>query len=175
MQFATLFDAFGVSSLDREETTPTKRTKFKEEVFGHDVTSEKDRDEEVAIIPEERKITKREVKEFITKVYRKDGMNAVWSVLDHRIKKKLLGMCNKTASNVQNFFDDFFTSPEKLLSVLAVLFVLIILLDISGNKKSAEPTCFPPQFQMPQNFQLPQQFQMYQMPQQHFSNPINLQ
>ena len=96
-------------------------------------------------------------------------------MMDDRIKKKLLGMCNKSARGVKSFFEDIFTSPEKMLAILAVLFVIIILLDISQPKAPEVPRVnIPEQFYYPQQ-QMPQ---MPQMPQMYYAaggysvNPI---
>ena len=188
MQFATLMDAFGVNSLETGDKKPAnKRTTFQDKVFGEDVEDADTKDVEppILVIPEDRKITKREVQEFIADTYRKKGMNAVWNMMDDRIKKKILGMCNKSASGVKSFFEDIFTSPEKMLAILAVLFVIIILLDISQPKKVEMPRVnmqnmaeqfYYPQQQMPQMSQMPQ---MPQMPQVYYAagysaNPVSL-
>ena len=184
MQFATLMDAFGVNSLeDAGKKSENKRTTFQDKVFGEDV---EDADTKVVeppilVIPEDRKITKREVQEFIADAYRKKGINAVWNMMDVRIQKKILGMCNKSASNIKGFFEDIFTSPEKMLAILAVLFVIIILLDISQPKKVEIPRVnmqnMAEQFYYPQQ-QMPQMSQMPQMPQMYYAagysvNPVN--
>lgn len=184
MQFATLMDAFGVSSLETgDKKTASKRTVFEDKVFGEDVEESDTKDVEppITIIPEDRKITKREVQEFIADTYRKKGINAVWNMMDDRIKKKILGMCNKSARNVTGFFEDIFTSPEKMLAILAVLFVIIILLDISQPKKVDIPkVTMAEQFYYPQQMpQMPQMQPMSQMPQMYYAaggysvNPVN--
>ncbi len=177
MQFASIFDAFGVNSLETGEKSPaSKRTAFQDKVFGEDV---EDADKvgvepPVMVIPEDRKITKKEVQEFISNAYRKKGLNAVWNLMDSRVKRKIIGMCNKSVSNIKGFFEDIFTSPEKMLAILAVLFVIIILLDISQPKKVEIPVMnMAEQFYYPQH-QMPQ---MPQMPQVYYagysSNPIS--
>ena len=186
MQFATLMDAFGVNSLETGEKKPvSKRTAFQDKVFGEDVedADTKDVDPPILVIPEDRKITKLEVQEFIADTYRKKGISAVWNMMDARVKKKILGMCNKSASNIKGFFDDIFASPEKMLAILAVLFVIIILLDISQPKKVVEiPRVnmqnMAEQFYYPQ--QMPQMPQMQQMPPQMYyaagysTNPVRI-
>ena len=175
MQFATLFDAFGVDSLETgEKKSDSKRTKFQDKVFGEDVgdSDKTDIEPPIMIIPEDRKITKREVQEFLADAYRKKGINGVWNMMDSRMQKKLLGMCNKSASNIKGFFDDIFTSPEKMLAILAVLFVVIILLDMSQHK-AAEVSRVNMQAEQ---FYYPQQ----QMPQVYYAtgysaNPVQLQ
>jgi hypothetical protein len=102
-------------------------------------------------------------------------------MMDARVKKKILGMCNKSANNIKGFFDDIFTSPEKMLAILAVLFVIIILLDISQPKAVEVPRVnmqnMAEQFYYPQQSQMPQ---MQQMPPHVYyaagysSNPVNL-
>lgn len=179
MQFATLFEAFGVDSLEKEvkmkrPESEAKRTKFEEQIFGEDVedADEKDVEPPIMVIPEDRKITKREVQEFISNAYRKKGITAVWNMMDRRIQTKILGMCNKSASNIKGFFDDIFTSPEKMLAILAVLFVIIILLDLSKPKAVEIPrAAMPEQFYYPQ--QMPQMPQMYYAPPGYSANPIN--
>ena len=175
MQFATLMDAFGVDSLEPEQKKPaSNRTKFQDKVFGEDVDDADKTDVEppIMVIPEDRKITRREVQEFIGDAYRKQGINAVWNMMDDRIKKKLLGMCNKSARGVKSFFEDIFTSPEKMLAILAVLFVIIILLDISQPKAPEVPRVnIPEQFYYPQQ-QMPQMPQMYYAAGGYSVNPI---
>ena len=181
MQFATLMDAFGVNSLEDVGKKPAnKRTTFQDKIFGEDVdvADVKDVEPPIMVIPEERKITKLEVQEFIADAYRKKGINAVWNMMDVRIQKKLLGMCNKSANNIKGFFDDIFTSPEKMLSILAVLFVIIILLDISQPTKVDVPRVNMQN--MAEQFYYPQQMpQMPQMPQMYYAaggysvNPVN--
>lgn len=181
MQFATLMDAFGVNSLEDVGKKPaSKRTAFEDKVFGEDVEDAdiKDVEPPIMVIPEDRKITKREVQEFIADAYRKKGINAVWNMMDVRIQKKILGMCNKSASGIKGFFEDIFTSPEKMLAILAVLFVIIILLDISQpkapevqrvNMQNMAEQFYYPQQQMPQ---MPQMPQMYYAAGGYSVNPI---
>lgn len=181
MQFATLMDAFGVNSLEPEQKKPDiKRAVFQDKVFGEDVKEADGMGVEppLMVIPEDRKISKKEVQEFIADTYRKKGINAVWNMMDVRIQKKLLGMCNKSAKGVMSFFEDIFTSPEKMLAIMAVLFVIIILLDISHPKKIEIPRVNMPN--MTEQFYYPQQMpQMPQMPQMYYAaggysvNPIN--
>jgi len=182
MQFATLMDAFGVNSLEDVGKKPaSKRTAFEDKVFGEDVEDSdiKDVEPPIMVIPEDRKITKREVQEFIADAYRKKGINAVWNMMDVRVQKKILGMCNKSASGIKGFFEDIFTSPEKMLAILAVLFVIIILLDISQpkapevqrvNMQNMAEQFYYPQQQMPQ---MPQMPQMYYAAGGYSVNPVN--
>ena len=182
MQFATLLDAFGVDSLETGVKKPANnRTAFEEKVLGEDVedAGNKDMEPPIMVIPEDRKITKREVQEFIANMYRKKGIHAVWNIMDSRIKKKLLGMCNKSTRGVTSFFEDIFTSPEKMLAMLAVLFVIIILLDISQPKKvemsrinmqNMAEQLYYPQHQMPQ---MPQMPQMYYATGGYSVNPVS--
>lgn len=177
MQFATLFDAFGVHSLEKEvKKSDSNRTAFEDKIFGEEAKEETD-EEPVSFIPEERKITKIEVKEFIANAYKKNGINAIWDLMDPRVKRKLIHMCQQSARSAKNFFDDLFTSPEKMLAILGLLFVVIILLDIGGKKKEIVPEpmhypTFPPQYQ---HYFAPQMPSQMQMPTQLYSvNPINL-
>jgi hypothetical protein len=182
MQFATLMDAFGVNSLETGVKKPeNKRTAFESQVFGEDIEDADTKDVEppIMVIPEDRKITKREVQEFLADAFRKKGIDGVWNMMDARIKKKILGVCNNSARGVKSFFEDIFTSPEKMLAILAVLFVIIILLDISQPKAPEVPRInmqnmaeqfYYPQQQMPQ---MPQMPQMYYAP-GYGGNPVNL-
>jgi len=178
MQFATIMDAFGVQSLEKEIKKPNSdRTAFEDKIFGEEAKEEID-EEPISFIPEERKITKMEVKKFIANAYKKNGINGIWELLDPRVKRKIINMCKQSAQSAKNFFDDLFTSPEKMLAILGLLFVVIILLDIGGNKKEViapEPmqySMFPPQYQQ---YFAPQMQMPPQMPTQLYSvNPINL-
>jgi len=176
MQFATLFDAFGVDSLETGgKKSANKRTAFENKIFGEDV-DKTDVEPPIMVIPEDRKITKREVQDFLADAYRKKGINGVWNMMDSRMQKKLLGMCNRSASGIKGFFEDIFTSPEKMLAILAVLFVIIILLDISKPKAPEVPRVnmqnMAEQFYYPQ--QKPQMSQMYYAA-GYSGNPIQLQ
>lgn len=177
MQFATLMDAFGVNSLEDVGKKPaSKRAAFEDKIFGEDVEDAdiKEVEPPIMVIPEDRKITKREVQEFIADAYRKKGINAVWNMLDVRIQKRIVGMCNESARGVSGFFEDIFTSPEKMLAILAVLFVVIILLDISQAKMPEVPRVNMPnmeQFYYPQQ-QIPQMPQMYYAAGGYHVNPI---
>ena len=177
MQFATIMDAFGVDSLDNGPARAGKRKKF-EDVPGEDVddVDTKDTDPPITVIPEDRKITKREVQEFIANTYRKGGMPAVWNMLDSRVQERILWSCKQSAVDVKGFFEDLFASPEKLLAILAVLFVVIILLDTSQGKKDMPKMqeCYYPQMQVPQMHVPQMQVPQMQVPQMYTVNPINL-
>ena len=77
-------------------------------------------------------------------MYTKGGLKKVWSLLDPRIRKKFVAMCNKTAKNTQKWFEDLMTSPEKLLIILAVIFVLIVLLDSTSPKPEVQVQTYRP-------------------------------
>lgn len=137
MYYCSISEAFGVDSLEKpqkdvpKQTTKVERVKFPTELVGDD---NDDTDEELpTMIPEERKITSVEVKRYISDMYTKEGMAKVWELIDPRIRKKLLSACKSSLTNTRKWFDDIFSSPEKLLVILAILFVLILLLD--SNKK----------------------------------------
>ena len=157
MFFASINEAFGVDSLEKTDEEVAKyrpktmktervtvdRTKFPtKEMVGEDV-SDDDSYEIPNVIPEERKITDLEVRRHISKMYTKGGLKKVWSLLDPKIRKKILAMCNKTAKDTQKWFDDLMTSPEKLLVILAVIFVLIVLLD-STSKPEVQVQAYRP-------------------------------
>jgi hypothetical protein len=167
MQFATISEAFGVDSLENNDRKPAKRTAFGDKIFGEDIedADAKDVEPPIMVIPEDRKITQREVREFLTNTYRQKGIRGVWNMFDLRIKRKLLGMCNKQVNAISGFFEDLFTSPEKMLAVLAVLFVVIILLDVSKTKV---PEAAAPRYH-------PAEQMYYQQPQQYYYsvNPIS--
>jgi len=166
MQFATISEAFGVDSLENVDKKPAKRTAFGDKIFGEDVedADAKDVEPPIMVIPEDRKITQREVREFLANTYRQKGIKGVWSMFDSRIKRKLLGMCSKPVNAISGFFEDLFTSPEKMLAILAVLFVIIILLDVSKTKVPEAAPRFHPADQM-----------YYQQPQQYYYsvNPVS--
>jgi hypothetical protein len=162
MYYASISEAFGVDSLDAKPetapkaTTKVERTKFLEKVMGEDVqdTDSMDVEPVLTIIPEERKLSKFEVKKYVSEVYTKEGINAIWKLLDTRVQKQILGMCKNSVTNAQKFFDDIFTSPEKMLVILAGLFILIILLDVSQNKTdTASRPMMSEQLYYPQYYQ----------------------
>ena len=140
MYYCSISEAFGVDSLEKPQepktTTKVERVKFPSELVGDD--NGDDNEDLPTMIPEERNITSLEVKRYISDMYTKQGIDSVWKLIDPRIRKKLLSACKASMANTRKWFDDIFTSPEKLLVILAMLFVLILLLD-SGNKKEMTP------------------------------------
>ncbi|AGE56384.1 hypothetical protein PBCVNEJV1_669L [Paramecium bursaria Chlorella virus NE-JV-1] len=163
MFYASLSEAFGVDSLEKTVETPKRTTKVERVKFPADlVTPEEDDDDVPTMIPEERKITSLEVKKYLRDVYKKQGVKKVWNMLDPRIQKKILESCNKSIDSTKKWFDDILTSPEKLLILLAMLFVFILLLDSTSKKAEAPVSSFRPD----------QQYFYY--PQQFSSQPIDL-
>jgi hypothetical protein len=167
MFYATIDEAFGVNSLEKpqEEVVPKKTTKvervrFPTELVGENADDDDD-DDIPTMIPEDRKITSLEVKNYLSKVYTKQGMKKVWELLDPKIKRKILLSCKSSIQNTQKWFDDILTSPEKLLIILAILFVLILLLDSSSKKAEAPAASYRPE-------------QYYYHPQQQFNTPVEL-
>jgi hypothetical protein len=146
MNYCSISEAFGVDSLEKPQndapktTTKVERVKFPRELVGDD--NGDDTEDLPTMIPEERKITSLEVKRYISDMYTKHGMEKVWKLIDPRIKKKLLSACKSSMVNTRKWFDDIFSSPEKLLVILAILFVLILLLD-SGKKTEMTPSYRP--------------------------------
>ena len=146
MYYCSISEAFGVDSLEKPQndapktTTKVERVKFPRELVGDD--NGDDTEDLPTMIPEERKITSLEVKRYISDMYTKHGMEKVWKLIDPRIKKKLLSACKSSMVNTRKWFDDIFSSPEKLLVILAILFVLILLLD-SGKKTEMTPSYRP--------------------------------
>ena len=146
MYYCSISEAFGVDSLEKPQndapktTTKVERVKFPSELVGDD--NGDDTEDLPTMIPEERKITSLEVKRYISDMYTKHGMEKVWKLIDPRIKKKLLSACKSSMVNTRKWFDDIFSSPEKLLVILAILFVLILLLD-SGKKTEITPSYRP--------------------------------
>jgi len=165
MYYATLSEAFGVDSLEHEKTeipktkaTARKSFSFSDKVFGEDVEDSDvvDTDPPPVFVPTERTLSNSEVKKYISNLYKKDGLNAVWNLLDKRIQLRIMGMCKNMINEAKTFFDDIFTSPEKIMIILAVLFVIIILLD-SGKGKDTPQAPQVSQGYYPQQF-YPQQF-----------------
>jgi hypothetical protein len=166
MFFASISEAFGVDSLEKpkEEVVPRTTKKVERVRFPTELAGESADDDVYDIptmIPEDRKISALEVKEYLSNVYTKQGMKKVWELLDPKIKRKILSSCKSSIQNTQKWFDDILSSPEKLLIILAILFVLILLLD-SSSKKAEAPAAFRPE-------------QYYYYPQQQFANqPVEL-
>ena len=148
MYYCSISEAFGVDSLEKpqadapKKTTKVERVKFPSELVGTSSDSNDD-DELPTMIPEERKITSLEVKRYISEMYTKQGMAKVWELIDPRIRKKLLSACKSSMVNTKKWFDDIFSSPEKLLVILAMLFILILLLDSSSKKPESIPSYRP--------------------------------
>ena len=147
MYYCSISEAFGVDSLEKPQadapkaTAKVERVKFPSELIGDDNSG--DTDELPTMIPEERKITSLEVKRYISEMYTKQGMSKVWELIDPRIRKKLLSACKSSMVNTKKWFDDIFSSPEKLLVILAMLFILILLLDSSSKKPESIPSYRP--------------------------------
>ena len=165
MFFASINEAFGVDSLEKpKEEIPRTTTKVERVRFPTELVGENDDDDDDNIptmIPEDRKITSLEVKNYLSKVYTKQGMKKVWELLDPKIKRKILSSCKSSIQNTQKWFDDILASPEKLLIILAILFVLILLLDSSSKKAEAPAASYRPE-------------QYYYYPQQQFNTPVEL-
>ena len=148
MYYCSISEAFGVDSLEKpqadapKKTTKVERVKFPSELVGTSSDSNDD-DELPTMIPEERKITSLEVTRYISEMYTKQGMAKVWELIDPRIRKKLLSACKSSMVNTKKWFDDIFSSPEKLLVILAMLFILILLLDSSSKKPESIPSYRP--------------------------------
>jgi hypothetical protein len=117
-------------------------------MVGEDVKDDDDNYEIPNIIPEERKLTEREVRDYISKMYTKGGLKKVWRLLDPKIRKKILAMCNKTVENTNKWFEDLLSSPEKLLILLAIIFVIILLLDTTSPKAEVPVQTFRPMEQV---------------------------
>ncbi|AGE50134.1 hypothetical protein ATCVCanal1_289L [Acanthocystis turfacea Chlorella virus Canal-1] len=162
MFFASINEAFGVDSLEKTEDEVAKnrpktmkterasvsRTKFPtEDMVGEDIGDD-DSYELPTVIPEERKLTDLEVRRYISKMYTKGGLKKVWALLDPKIRKKILTMCNKTVENTNKWFEDLLSSPEKLLILLAIIFVIILLLDSTSSKAEVPAQTFRPMEQV---------------------------
>lgn len=147
MYYCSISEAFGVDSLEKPQadapktTTKVERVKFPSELVGDDDSG--DTEELPTMIPEGREITSLEVKRYISEMYTKKGMAKVWELIDPRIRKKLLSVCKSSMVNTRKWFDDIFSSPEKLLVILGMLFILILLLDSSSKKTESIPSYRP--------------------------------
>jgi hypothetical protein len=161
MQFASISEAFGVDSLEKEDVrVPAK--KIERVRFPAELIEQSDEiDELPTLIPDDRKLSELEVKQYLSNLHSKQGLNAVWNLLDPKIKRHILEKCKKSFASANKWFEDLLTSPEKLLVILAILFVLILLLDSTGKKQEAPTHFFRPQEQF---YYMPPQMQ--QMPHQ---------
>ena len=163
MFFASINEAFGVDSLEKtedeiqknrpktmktERASVVSRTKFPtEDMVGEDVKDD-DVFEIPAVITEERKLTDLEVRKYISQMYTKGGIRKVWGLIDPKIRKKILTMCNRTVKNTNKWFEDILSSPEKLLIILAIIFVIILLLDTTSPKVEIPTQTFRPMEQV---------------------------
>ena len=145
--FATLKEALGVDSFDTPEMQlggDTTSFTLADKIFGTDVHDEgADPMDAPAGIRQNKKITQTQVKRYISNVYKTKGIAGVWSVLDPRVKQHVLKMCTKQMVDFTSWFDDLFKSPEKMLILLAMVFVLIVVLDTSAP---AAETNAPPMY-----------------------------
>lgn len=132
MYFASIYDAFGVDTLENEPRKPINRAKFQDEPKGEETNDEVV--EDVVMIPEEKKITEQEVRRYISNMYTKKGLKKVWNLLNPKIKMNILKMCTKSVKNTHAWFESILSSPEKLLIILAIIFVIILLIDSMSSK-----------------------------------------
>lgn len=168
MYFASINEAFGVDSLEKKDDTISKRTPVTRVKFPSELVGEPPEDafeEDVpTMIPEERKLTDLEVKRYISELYTKQGMKKVWALIDPKIRKRIVETCNRSVKNTQKWFEDILSSPEKLLIILGVIFVLILLVD-SASAKKTEPVS-PPMYR-------PTEYYYYPQPPQ-FREPVDI-
>lgn len=156
MYFASIYDAFGVDTLEKEPQKPVvDRVKFQEEPT-RETVDEVVKDD-VFMIPEEKKVTEREVRQYISNMYTKKGIKKVWSLLNPKIRMNILKMCKNSVKNTHAWFESILSSPEKLLVILALIFIVILLIDSVSSKK-------PEYFTQP-----PQEY--YFVPQTQFRDP----
>jgi hypothetical protein len=153
MFYATITEAFGVDDLEKKGEVPKVTKKVERVRFPAELLGEEE-DDVPTMIPDDRKLSDLEVKQYISDMYTKKGIARVWNLLDSRIKKKVVESCKKSVRDTKKWFDDIITSPEKLLVILALLFVLILLLD-SSSAKPQDPVTYRPTDQF---YYYPQQF-----------------
>ena len=144
MYFASINEAFGVDSLEKPAKAveaPKTKKKIERVKFPDELLDDGGDDDDMipTMIPEERKLSDYEVKKYISNLYTKQGMTKVWNLLDKKIQRNIIKKCNDSIKNVRTWIDDIVSSPEKLLVILAILFVLILLLDSNSSKKAEAP------------------------------------
>jgi hypothetical protein len=140
MYYATLNEAFGVDSFEPPPKKEEKvaRVKFSNKILGEDVDIPTD--PPATFAPRQKPIDRASVRKYISTTYAVGGVEAVWNLLEPRVQTHIISMCNESANSIHRFFDDILSSPDKMLVLLAVLFMLIMLLDVSQDSSRVRTT-----------------------------------
>jgi hypothetical protein len=130
MAYATIEEAWGLKSFARESSRPEKRVVIKTPPIKRPPAFE-------SSTPHRPVPTVRDVQKFIAGLYAKSGASGVIQLLGPQISKAL---CGKAAANGKSWLSSLLEDPEKMLMILAVLFGVIVLLDVT---KPVEPSLAP--------------------------------
>jgi len=143
MAYATIEEAWGLKSFASEER-PRKRVVVKTprvtspRVTSPRVTSPRMTSPSafVSSTPHRPVPTVRDVQKFIAGLYAKSGASGVIQLLGPQISKALCGK----AADARSWLSSLLEDPEKMLMILAVLFGVIVMLDVT---KPVEPSLAP--------------------------------
>jgi hypothetical protein len=130
MAYATIEEAWGLKSFARESSSrPEKRVVIKTPPIKRPPAFE-------SSTPHRPVPTVRDVQKFIAGLYAKSGASGVIQLLGPQISKALCGK----AADAKSWLSSLLEDPEKMLMILAVLFGVIVLLDVT---KPVEPSLAP--------------------------------
>jgi len=129
MAYATIEEAWGLKSFARESSRPEKRVVIKTPPIKRPPAFE-------SSTPHRPVPTVRDVQKFIAGLYAKSGASGVIQLLGPQISKALCGK----AADAKSWLSSLLEDPEKMLMILAVLFGVIVLLDVT---KPVEPSLAP--------------------------------
>jgi hypothetical protein len=135
MAYATIEEAWGLKSFARESSRPEKRVVIKTPPIKRPPVISPSAF--ASSTPHRPVPTVRDVQKFIAGLYAKSGASGVIQLLGPQISKAL---CGKAAANGKSWLSSLLEDPEKMLMILAVLFGVIVLLDVT---KPVEPSLAP--------------------------------
>lgn len=132
MTYATIEEAWGLKTLGRDpDATMTKPVKKKSLKYFRPPSAF------VSDTPHRPVPTVRDVQKFVAGLYSKSGVKGVIQLLGPQISR---AMCGDKVVDAKSWFSSMLEDPEKMLIVLAVLFGVIVLLDVT---KPVEPSLAP--------------------------------
>jgi hypothetical protein len=131
MTYATIEEAWGLKTLGRDpDATMTKPVKKKSLKYFRPPSAF------VSETPHKPVPTVRDVQKFIAGLYAKTGAKGVIQLLGPQISQAICGK----AADAKSWLSSLLEDPEKMLIILAALFGLIVLLDVT---KPVEPSLAP--------------------------------
>lgn len=137
MAYATIEEAWGLKSFSKNTPTRTlERPQKRVVVKTPRVPRVSSPSAFVSETPHRPVPTVRDVQKFIAGLYAKSGASGVIQLLGPQISKAICGKAVDARSWLSSLLED----PEKMLIILAVLFGVIVLMDVT---KPVEPSLAP--------------------------------